>query len=442
MNLVPGIVGQQSESIFLAFGRSTGGFRRSFLGIADKPTVCWKCQLRRSTHTGSIPSRSNQIRKPYDYRFIRRRPLWPNLALPSSHFSSSTPSSEPDHRTSSNVTKNDPARPDPQDLPSHLESQRSHLTRRLSALLDTSQSNLFLASKRLNDLTGYTPIESLKNSITTQESHISTMRGQLRAAKSSYQDAISRRSTSQREVNSLLQRKHAWSSADLERFTSLYRNDHANEQAEAAAGEELAKVESEVEKAREELGKNILRRYHEEQVWSDKIRRMSTWGTWGLMGVNVLLFLVFQVGVEPWRRRRLVNGFEEKVKQAIEQEAMFRGGTVEPSNERVAAPIEGREAHILDQPEAIDPPLASNQPSTTSTQPSAPLIASDTGQRNASTISAFNTAISTYKARLFDLLSNRVISLRRIDVTIVALEGAATGAAIVGTLCFVWMKRT
>lgn len=60
-------------------------------------------------------------------------------------------------------------------------------------------------------------------------------------------------------------------------------------------------------------------RYHEEQIWSDKIRRASTWGTFALMGVNVLLFVVVQVGLEPWRRKRLVKGFEEKVKEAVEQ---------------------------------------------------------------------------------------------------------------------------
>jgi hypothetical protein len=37
------------------------------------------------------------------------------------------------------------------------------------------------------------------------------------------------------------------------------------------------------------------------------------------MGVNVLLFVVVQVGFEPWRRRRLVRGFEEKVKEAVQQ---------------------------------------------------------------------------------------------------------------------------
>lgn len=62
-------------------------------------------------------------------------------------------------------------------------------------------------------------------------------------------------------------------------------------------------------------------RYHEEQIWSDKIRRASTWGTFALMGVNVLLFVVVQIGLEPWRRNRLVRGFEEKVKEVVEGQA-------------------------------------------------------------------------------------------------------------------------
>ena len=37
------------------------------------------------------------------------------------------------------------------------------------------------------------------------------------------------------------------------------------------------------------------------------------------MGVNVLLFVVVQVGLEPWRRGRLVRGFEEKVKEVVGQ---------------------------------------------------------------------------------------------------------------------------
>jgi sensitive to high expression protein 9 len=37
------------------------------------------------------------------------------------------------------------------------------------------------------------------------------------------------------------------------------------------------------------------------------------------MGVNLFLFGVVQIGLEPWRRRRLVAGFEEKVREVIEE---------------------------------------------------------------------------------------------------------------------------
>jgi sensitive to high expression protein 9, mitochondrial len=69
-------------------------------------------------------------------------------------------------------------------------------------------------------------------------------------------------------------------------------------------------------------------RYHEEQIWSDKIRRASTWGTFALMGVNVLLFVVVQIGLEPWRRKRLVKGFEEKVKEVVGQSQISQNDAI------------------------------------------------------------------------------------------------------------------
>ena len=154
----------------------------------------------------------------------------------------------------------------------------------------------------------------------TVEQHVQESRLAVRQAKEDYQNAINRRSASQREVNELLQRKHAWSSTDLERFTQLYRSDHTNEQEEVAAQERLTQAEGAADEAQAQLARSILARYHEEQIWSDKIRRASTWGTWGLMGFNVLLFVVVQLGLEPWKRRRLVRGFEEKVREVIQEE--------------------------------------------------------------------------------------------------------------------------
>lgn len=154
------------------------------------------------------------------------------------------------------------------------------------------------------------------------ESALIRSRNEVKEAKDAYSAAIARRSASQREVNELLQRKQEWSPNDLERFTNLYRSDHVNEQEELQAGERLSRAEHAADEAQAELGRSILTRYHEEQIWSDKIRRASTYGTWALMAFNVVLFMVVQLGLEPWKRKRLVGSFEEKVNDLLGERSL------------------------------------------------------------------------------------------------------------------------
>lgn len=54
------------------------------------------------------------------------------------------------------------------DLPSQEEGRRSHLSKRFSHVMDNLQSNIFIAGQRLNDLTGYSGIETLKKDIEQQ----------------------------------------------------------------------------------------------------------------------------------------------------------------------------------------------------------------------------------------------------------------------------------
>ena len=320
--------------------------------------------------------------------------------------------------------------------------------------MDNLQSSLFVATQRLNDLTGYTGIEALKTSISEQETNLERTRSTLAAARTAYSDAIKQRSASQREVNELLQRKHNWSPRDLERFTELYRNDHANELAESAAQEALTAAEKEAEEVGQRLSASILARYHEEQIWSDKIRRMSTWGTWGLMGVNVLLFLVFQIGVEPWRRKRLVKGFEEKVVEAMEKgraEARERG-VDEHSNtpvERVHVelPKEAeKEVRVATERDAVG--AVREDEVSVDTQDSMTALASvekalDEEVDNEILKDTNSTSPPSSHRRVTvmvnNLFSNRQVRLRQVDLTALVLEGAAAGFAVAGI--FVWLLR-
>ncbi|KKF94008.1 hypothetical protein CFO_g3643 [Ceratocystis platani] len=201
----------------------------------------------------------------------------------------------------------------------NLQDTRKVLSERFSVFMDNVQSRVVHASETLNVLTGYTPIEAIKMANAQLEKSLAEAQSQVRACRTQYKTMHARRAATQREVTTLLARKDAWSPTDLERFTQLYRTDHEMESQVSQASESLTEAEAEEQSLSTRLNQGILRRYHEEQIWSDRIRRASTWGTWGLMGVNILLFLGLQFIAEPWKRNRLVKGVVAEEKAVLEE---------------------------------------------------------------------------------------------------------------------------
>ncbi|KAJ3820812.1 mitochondrial distribution and morphology family 33, partial [Lentinula raphanica] len=181
----------------------------------------------------------------------------------------------------------------------------------------------------LNKVTGYEEIDALKRQVVEQEARIETTRQAARAAKLKHEEAVIRRSKSQREVNDLLHRKSTWTDDDVLRFTSLVREDHILEQAESRAKLAVEEAENAVENEFTELMRSILARYHEEQVWSDKIRSASTYGQLAVLGLNMLVFILAIVLVEPWKRKRLAQTFERKVEELNERYKELLGGNMQ-----------------------------------------------------------------------------------------------------------------
>jgi sensitive to high expression protein 9 len=180
------------------------------------------------------------------------------------------------------------------------------------------------------------------------EACISASRTAARDAKAAYEEAVQKRSNSQREVNSLLERKSMWTDADVSRFTALLRQERALEQEESLAKTAVAQMEDEVEREFSALMRTILARYHEEQVWSDKIRSVATYGQLAVLGVNVFVFVLAIVLVEPWKRRRLTQAFERKVQEleATNLDAVTKGmnalqNRLEEQQDKVLAGLAG-----------------------------------------------------------------------------------------------------
>jgi len=189
------------------------------------------------------------------------------------------------------------------------------------------------------------------------ETRLRWLRDDAKIAKEEYERAVTKRATTQSDVNSLLERKHAWSDEDVSRFTQLVRSDHSSNQAVTTTAVALKETEIATDKAFSDLMQAILQRYHEEQVWSDKIRNVSTYaGLAGLL-VNLVVFVGAIAFVEPWKRKRLVErledrievmmgkvegqigGLGEKVEKDMEQLRMATVGTSSPSPISATLPV-------------------------------------------------------------------------------------------------------
>ncbi|ORX81104.1 hypothetical protein K493DRAFT_320750 [Basidiobolus meristosporus CBS 931.73] len=204
------------------------------------------------------------------------------------------------------------------------------------------KERLVKIGKIINEVTGYSAVEELKNTVIHAEKNLLKAKEQLEEVKLAYEKSIEERATCQRDINNLLQRKHTWVDEDVVKFTNLYRSEHINEQAEEAAKARFKEYEKNVDHRHNELVDAIRMRYHEEQIWSDKIRGASTYGTWALMGIHVCLFILVQTIFEPKKRRRLQEHFDKKLAESSEEELLALSQQVQP----VIAAVDNQQARI------------------------------------------------------------------------------------------------
>jgi len=331
-------------------------------------------------------------------------------------------------------------------LPSHIETKRWTLTKRFNKMVDDLMPRLAQLSQRINSYTGtdYSGIEALRQEIKEQEQLVKVRNAAFKTAKTDLDSARSTQSASQKEVVGLLERKHSWSAADLERYMSLIRSEHLNEQAVQVAKDCVAAAEKALEESRTRLEKRERAQYHEEQIWSDTIRRNSTWVTFGLMGLNILLLLANVVVIEPWRRSRLVKEF----RSALE------GHKVHPAD---AMPLAAIEADIYDAVGPVDDLLESLEEEMSAAEAST--AGTDTNGATSEGKGAEQVqepmidiqdhpplapdplSIKRLKTTLEDLFSDRIIQTRRVDMTTATLQGVVVGTAVAGLISFLLRPR-
>jgi hypothetical protein len=233
------------------------------------------------------------------------------------------------------------------------------------------------------------------------------------------------RSSTQREINELLQRKHTWTGEDVTRFTELYRLEHLHSQQEVTAKENYRQCEKHMDRQYLELTRAIMERYHEEQLWSDKIRSVSTYGTWALMVVNLILFVAVQTVFEPYKRKRLTDRFEDLLVQKMADEEVKLQSALDH--------MEIRNSSILEKQDILLKTLTSS--SSTSEIPN--VIPAMKDNENDIPLLSNELAMNEMRSHPSDILNasyNDTLSITKKDLIIYTIEGALVGSAITALL--------
>ncbi|PKI85020.1 sensitivity to high expression protein she9 [Malassezia vespertilionis] len=168
-------------------------------------------------------------------------------------------------------------------------------------------------SRRWNQYTGYDEIIVLKDQVQLETTRLKTLQEQKNEAKDVYVRAVAQRSIAQRKINDLLSRKPTWNDTDLSEYTKLLHSEHSDAKAEEQSEQQYNTAETEMERGFDDLMRSVMRRYHEEHLWSDRIRSVSTYVSIGLGLLNVLIFIVALLFVEPYKRKKLAKTLEKRL---------------------------------------------------------------------------------------------------------------------------------
>ncbi|ORY52398.1 hypothetical protein BCR33DRAFT_779711 [Rhizoclosmatium globosum] len=202
-----------------------------------------------------------------------------------------------------------------------LASSSHALVLRLRSLQDQYVPAL---SEFLNAATGYDAVVDRKRKVEEKDAELKAAMAALDHAKLKYEESIDERRRTQKEINSLLQRKDSWVDQDIHRFTDLYRRDLTLESAETAMKLAYKNASDSYEVVHQDYLNQIRERYIDEQLYSDKIRSASTWWTVGLISVHLVIFLMVSIR-DPWvkkRDRALIQELVQKENALLEAKVL------------------------------------------------------------------------------------------------------------------------
>ena len=150
------------------------------------------------------------------------------------------------------------------------------------------------------------------------------------------------------------------------------------------------------------------------------------------MGINVLLFLMLQFVAEPWKRNRLMRGIAAEEKRALEE---VRKELADVRDALAAT-------QVAETPKSVPVAVPDVGPGAAEAVANAGKGVLQAEQPSRQSWKELLLAPERWQPALLDLYSDRRIDLRMRDASLIAIEGAISGAAVMAAIGVLLLRRS
>lgn len=168
----------------------------------------------------------------------------------------------------------------------YFDPIKQYTRRHVEHYMPVVQQRLVKFADQWNTFTGYNEIQHLKSVVTEKQNTLQKLQADKRNARQVYIHAVVQRTASQRKTNDLLSRRQTWNDNDLAEYTRILHAEHSLAKTEEQSHQEFERAEAEEQRGIDELMHAVMKRYHEEHIWSDRVRSVSTYASFALAVVN------------------------------------------------------------------------------------------------------------------------------------------------------------